>query len=192
MSILNFTRRRYSPVETSGEKVERESLGPILFESFPTGQQRRAKREVDACPAHNNGFLPDKRPRCRAAPIRNEIPNARMVGTSARAFDVSVVCEASHRAGQTVEREASRRYHRWFVAIATTMAAISFQGRAFALSNGSPSASITQSEAASITAHGGGTTLQDCMALWDASTHMSKQEWKAACKRTMVFPDDAR
>jgi hypothetical protein len=97
------------------------------------------------------------------------------------------VREASHRAGQTIKPEAIMRYRRWFVAIATTMAAISFQGGASALSNSSPSASITQSESASITAHGGGATLQDCMALWDAATHMSKQEWKAACKRTMVF-----
>jgi hypothetical protein len=35
--------------------------------------------------------------------------------------------------------------------------------------------------------------LQECMALWDAGTHMSKTEWKAACKRTMVleFPVNA-
>jgi hypothetical protein len=86
------------------------------------------------------------------------------------------------------------RYRRRFVAIAATMAAIFLQGRAPALNNSSPSASITQSESASITAHGGGATLQDCMALWDAAKHMSKQEWKGACKRTMVFelPDDAR
>ena len=55
-------------------------------------------------------------------------------------------------------------------------------------------ASISQSEAASIAAHGGGTTLQDCMTLWDAATHMSKQEWKVACKRSIVveFPESAR
>jgi hypothetical protein len=103
-------------------------------------------------------------------------------------------CETSHGAGQTLKPEAIMRCRRWFVAIATTMAAISFQGGASALSNSSPSASITKGESASITAHGGGATLQDCMALWDTATHMSKQEWKAACKRTMVFelPDDAR
>ena len=83
------------------------------------------------------------------------------------------------------------RYRHWFVAIAITLAAL--LDRTPALGNSSRSASIMQSEAASITAHGGGTTLQDCMALWDAATHMSKQEWKAACKRTMVFdfPHDA-
>jgi hypothetical protein len=46
---------------------------------------------------------------------------------------------------------------------------------------------ITQGEAASITAHGGSATLQECMALSDAGTHMSKVEWKAACKRTLVL-----
>jgi hypothetical protein len=82
---------------------------------------------------------------------------------------------------------------RWFVAIATTMTAISLQGGAPASSKSYPrssamaTGSIVQSEASSITAHGGGTTLQDCMTLWDAATHMSKQEWKAACKRTMVI-----
>jgi hypothetical protein len=90
--------------------------------------------------------------------------------------------------------KASMRYRRWLVAIATTVAVSSSQGPVPALSKGSSSASITQSEAASITAHGGSMTLQDCLALWDAATHMSKQEWKAACKRTMVpdFSDDAR
>jgi hypothetical protein len=42
------------------------------------------------------------------------------------------------------------RYRRWFVAIATTVAVISLQGPALALSRGSSSASIAQSEAASI------------------------------------------
>ena len=74
------------------------------------------------------------------------------------------------------------RYRRWFVAIATTVAAFALQSGAPALSN-----SLTQDQAASVTAHGGAATLQDCMALWDAATHMSKQEWKAACKRTMVL-----
>jgi len=64
------------------------------------------------------------------------------------------------------------------------------------LQRGTPAlsrASITQGEAASITAHGGSATLQECMALWDQGTHMSKVEWKAACKRTMVleFPANA-
>ena len=103
-------------------------------------------------------------------------------------------CEASQRARQTFDPEAIMRYRRWFVVIATTMAAVSFQNGASALSNSSPSALIAKSESASITAHGGGATLQDCLALWDTATHMSKQEWKAACERTMVFErlDDAR
>jgi hypothetical protein len=58
------------------------------------------------------------------------------------------VCEASHRAGQTFKPEAIVRHRRWFVAIVMTMAAISFHDGASALSNGSPSASITQSETA--------------------------------------------
>jgi hypothetical protein len=114
-------------------------------------------------------------------------------GIVARAFKVSV-CEARIRAGHTFERKGSMCYRRWFVAIATTLAAISLQSRAPALSNNSASASITQAEAASVTAHGGAATLQDCMALWDAATHMSKQEWKAACTRTMAveFSGEAR
>jgi hypothetical protein len=34
-------------------------------------------------------------------------------------------------------------------------------------------------------------TLQECMALWDSGTHMSKTEWRAACKRTMVLESPA-
>jgi hypothetical protein len=33
---------------------------------------------------------------------------------------------------------------------------------------------------------GGGKTLADCMGFWDKDTHMSKTEWRAACKRTMA------
>jgi hypothetical protein len=53
---------------------------------------------------------------------------------------------------------------------------------------------MSPSQARDITAHGGGATLQDCMGLWDAATHMSKQEWKAACMRSMVveFPYGSR
>jgi hypothetical protein len=87
-----------------------------------------------------------------------------------------------------------------FVEIATVMTTISSLGRPPALSKRNPSfstkaiASVAQSEASSITAHGGGATLQDCMGLWDAATHMSKQEWKAACMRSMVveFPYGSR
>jgi hypothetical protein len=85
------------------------------------------------------------------------------------------------------------RYRPWAIAIvATSLAMIVLQRGTPAPSNSSPSASITQGEAASIAAQGRGTTLQECMALWDAGTHMSKAEWRAACKRTMVreFPAD--
>jgi len=80
-------------------------------------------------------------------------------------------------------------FRRWPIAIITTLAVIVLQRGTPALSR----ASITQGEAASITAHGGSATLQECMALWDEGTHMSKAEWKSACKRTMVleFPANA-
>jgi len=32
---------------------------------------------------------------------------------------------------------------------------------------------------------GGGKTLAACMGFWERATHMSKSEWRAACKRTM-------
>lgn len=48
-----------------------------------------------------------------------------------------------------------------------------------ALSPGSPS------ETAPSAPGGGGKTLSDCMGFWDAGTHMTKQEWRAACKRTL-------
>ena len=86
------------------------------------------------------------------------------------------------------------RYRPWAIAIvATSLALIILQRETPAPSNSSPGASITQGEAASITAQDRGMTLQECMALWDAGTHMSKAEWRAACKRTMVreFPADA-
>jgi hypothetical protein len=190
MSILKLARRRYSAAERFGEKTERKSIRRSLFEMFAT-RQPRAKREMNACLARHNGFLPDTRPRCRAVPIHNDALDADMVGTLARASDVNI-SEANDCDGQTFDRKGTMRYRRWIVVIATTIATISLQSRALALSNSFPSASILQSEAASITAHGGGTTLPDCMALWDAATHMNKQEWKAACMRTMVFPDNAR
>jgi hypothetical protein len=27
--------------------------------------------------------------------------------------------------------------------------------------------------------------VSDCMSFWEPATHMTKHEWKAACKRTM-------
>jgi hypothetical protein len=32
---------------------------------------------------------------------------------------------------------------------------------------------------------GGGRTLANCMGFWDPATHMTKQEWKASCQRTL-------
>jgi hypothetical protein len=48
-----------------------------------------------------------------------------------------------------------------------------------ALSPGSPS------EQAPSAPGGGGKTLAACMGFWDRATHMTKGEWRAACKRTM-------
>jgi len=46
------------------------------------------------------------------------------------------------------------------------------------------------SESAPSKPGGGGKALADCMGFWDADTHMSKVEWRAACKRSMQeFPD---
>jgi hypothetical protein len=90
--------------------------------------------------------------------------------------------------GGTTRTVHSIRYHRWAIAIvATSLVVIILQPETPAPSNSSPSASITRGEAASITTPSGGMTLQECMALWDAGTHMSKTEWRAACKRTMVL-----
>lgn len=47
----------------------------------------------------------------------------------------------------------------------------------------SPGAS--PSESAPSKPGGGGKSLQDCMAFWDRDTHMTKAEWRVACKRTM-------
>jgi len=33
-----------------------------------------------------------------------------------------------------------------------------------------------------------GTPLQDCLALWDRETHMTRDEWRAACQRTPGHP----
>lgn len=29
-----------------------------------------------------------------------------------------------------------------------------------------------------------GANMQDCMSVWDPTTHMTKQEWRATCERT--------
>ena len=52
-----------------------------------------------------------------------------------------------------------------------------------ALSPGSSSGS--PSESAPSAPGGGGKTLADCMGFWERATHMSKAEWRAACKRTL-------
>jgi hypothetical protein len=59
-----------------------------------------------------------------------------------------------------------------------------------ALSPGTSSGSGNPSESAPSKPGGGGKSLADCMGFWDAATHMSKVEWRAACKRSMKeFPD---
>jgi hypothetical protein len=46
-------------------------------------------------------------------------------------------------------------------------------------------ANASPSQAAPSIPGGGGKTLSDCMGFWDRGTHMSKQQWRAACKRTL-------
>jgi hypothetical protein len=48
----------------------------------------------------------------------------------------------------------------------------------------SPGASGSSSQSTASAPGGGGKTLQDCMGFWEAATHMTKAEWKAACLRT--------
>src|SRR5512145_3165860 len=52
-------------------------------------------------------------------------------------------------------------------------------------SGGGSSRTGRDAESASSLPGGGGKTLQDCMRFWDKGTHMSKQEWRAACRRTL-------
>jgi hypothetical protein len=52
------------------------------------------------------------------------------------------------------------------------------------------SAPESPSLAAPILPGGGGGTLKDCMGFWDRATHMTKNEWKAACQRTIHRLDD--
>jgi hypothetical protein len=47
----------------------------------------------------------------------------------------------------------------------------------------SPGGSTSPSETAPSAPGGGGNSVNDCMRFWDAATHMSKQEWRAACQR---------
>ena len=54
----------------------------------------------------------------------------------------------------------------------------------------SSSAPVSRSEAAPSLAGGGGGTLEDCMGFWDRATHMTKNEWRAACRRTLHRLDD--
>src|SRR5215510_16265255 len=64
-------------------------------------------------------------------------------------------------------------------------------GSSLALSPGSTSSgSNSPSQSAPSKPGGGGKSLADCMGFWDAATHMTKVEWRAACKRSMKeYPD---
>ena len=62
-------------------------------------------------------------------------------------------------------------------------------GGAARVDSASP-ASTSPSEATPSIAGGGGLTLSDCMQFWDAATHMTKAEWKAACTRSMHRLDE--
>gem|GEM_PF-4306724 len=43
----------------------------------------------------------------------------------------------------------------------------------------------TPGQSAPSTPGGGGKTLEDCMRFWEPATHMTKREWRAACRRTL-------
>ncbi len=45
--------------------------------------------------------------------------------------------------------------------------------------------SASPSENAPSVAGGGGKTLRDCMTFWEPATHMSKTEWRDACRRSV-------
>jgi len=63
-------------------------------------------------------------------------------------------------------------------------------GSSLALSPGNSSGSNSLSQSAPSKPGGGGKSLADCMGFWDAATHMTKVEWRAACKCSMKeFPD---
>jgi hypothetical protein len=96
--------------------------------------------------------------------------------------------------GGTARKVRPIRYRPRAIAIVVTaLLVLILQRGAPAPSTSSRSAAITQGEAASSSDRGRGMTLQECMVLWDAGTHMNNREWRAACKRTMVreFPADA-
>jgi hypothetical protein len=61
------------------------------------------------------------------------------------------------------------------------------QGRGNTGSSGSLALSpgVSPSQSAPSQPGGGGKSLQDCMGFWDRDTHMTKAEWRAACRRTM-------
>jgi len=54
-----------------------------------------------------------------------------------------------------------------------------------ALSPGTSSGSGSPSQNAPSAPGGGGKLLADCMGFWEKATHMTKTEWREACKRTM-------
>jgi len=62
-------------------------------------------------------------------------------------------------------------------------------GGAVRVDSSSPS-STSPTEAAPSIAGGGRNSLADCMEFWDAATHMTKAEWKAACVRSMHRLDE--
>lgn len=35
---------------------------------------------------------------------------------------------------------------------------------------------------------GGRNTIEDCVAVWDPRTHLTEQEWRHACERTLQAP----
>src|SRR5262249_38523061 len=80
----------------------------------------------------------------------------------------------------------------WILAIALNIIipfwadTASAQGQSFRSSPGN-AISISRGQSVSIIAQRDGGSLQYCMASWDLATHMTKQEWRAACIRRSMF-----
>jgi hypothetical protein len=91
--------------------------------------------------------------------------------------------------GGTTGALRRKGFHRWPIAIITTLVVIVVQrGSQETIPNASSFISI----AAGVTeprAYAPEGTLADCISYWGAETHMSKAEWLAACRRTQNGTD---
>ena len=137
----------YRPVEGCGREHRSSDVDPVLRSPLMSilKHSRSARRVVKAYPTFQTGLL---------AGNLAATPGTRTLRTWYR------IGGAPHR--------------RWYlISIAMTMAAMILPTSSPAHQRRSHR-SITRSEAAFVTAHGGSATLQQCMALWDVATHMSK------------------